>query len=334
VQLRDRFWRIVRLGDRGRLTNDLAERPERDAVAVRQTVPAQDGRLAVSAGNERLDEPGLAQAGLAEHGDDLAGVRGDGVVERGIDDRELDLASDHRPVKPARDADLSAHGVQLVRRDGLRLALQRERLDGFDLDRVPHQLVRRLADEGLHLAGRLLETRRDVDRIAGDEALSGARVVGDDLAGVHADPIGERRAPARHELFVQALERTLHVPRGAARPQRVVLVQPRQAEDRHDRIADELFDRPAVTLDDHLHRVEVASEDLAQGFRVEAFAKGGGSLEVAEQDGDGLADFARQRRDQRRPAKAAYPELIRIVLATIWAHHHARKRTPGFATKR
>src|SRR5439155_1739897 len=178
------------------------------------------------------------------------------------------IATLHRPFRPAGDADLAPNGVELVRGDRLRLALEGERLHGLDLDGITDELVGRLADERLHLAGRLLEPRRDVHRITGDETLSGAGVVGHDLAGVHADPVGERRAPARQELLVQPLERALHVPRGAARAQRVVLVQARQPEHRHHRVADELLDRPAVALDDRLHRVEITAEDLAQRLRV------------------------------------------------------------------
>ena len=95
---------------------------------------------------------------------------------------------------------------------------------------------------------RLLEPRGDVDRVAGREPLLGA---GDDLAGVHADPAldAELRASA-----------SAHLHRRPAGAQRVVLVQPRHAEDGHHRVADELLHRAAVRLDDRLHPLEVAGE--------------------------------------------------------------------------
>ena len=45
------------------------------------------------------------------------------------------------------------------------------------------------------------------------------------------------------QLLVQAREGDLHVVRGADRAKRVVLMDLGQAEDGHDRIADELLDR-------------------------------------------------------------------------------------------
>src|SRR5215468_5566559 len=62
----------------------------------------------------------------------------------------------------------------------------------------------------------------------------------------------------------------------------------RDSEDGHHRIADELFHRAAVELDDALHPVEIAHEKGAKWFRVEALAERGRAGEVAEENGDGL----------------------------------------------
>ena len=51
-----------------------------------------------------------------------------------------------------------------------------QRLDELDLDGVAHEPVRELADEDLAGGRGLLEASGDVDRVAGDEALSGGRV--------------------------------------------------------------------------------------------------------------------------------------------------------------
>ena len=48
------------------------------------------------------------------------------------------------------------------------------------------------------------------------------------------------------EVFVEGGQGGLHRGRAAHRPERVVLVADRQPEDRHDRVADELLDGPAV----------------------------------------------------------------------------------------
>ena len=63
-------------------------------------------------------------------------------------------------------------------------------------------------------------------------------------------------------------QRVAHLDRRAARPQRVVLVHDRNAEDRHHRVADELLHRAAVRLDDPLHPLEVARQQRPQRLRV------------------------------------------------------------------
>ena len=51
------------------------------------------------------------------------------------------------------------------------------------------------------------------------------------------------------ELVVERGQGGLHRRRRADRPEGVVLVPDRQAEDGHDRVADELLDGPAVALE-------------------------------------------------------------------------------------
>jgi hypothetical protein len=89
----------------------------------------------------------------------------------------------------------------------------------------------------------------------GREPLFGA---GDDLAGRDADA----------SLEPERGQRRLHVDRGAARAQRIVLVRDRNPEYGHHRVADELLDDPAVRLDDRLHPLEVARKHGAQRLRV------------------------------------------------------------------
>ncbi len=120
-----------------------------------------------------------------------------------------------------------------------------ERLDGLDLDRVAHEQPGLGADERLARRRGLLEASGDVDRVAGDERLTLA--ADDDLARVDADP---RLEPVLRD-------RRAHLRRSADRAQRVVLVRDGDPEDRHDRVADELLDRPAVPLDDRAQVLEV-----------------------------------------------------------------------------
>ena len=69
-------------------------------------------------------------------------------------------------------------------------------------------------------------------------------------------------------------QRVAHLDRRAAGAQRVVLVHLRDAEHGHDRVADELLDRPAVRLDDPLHALEVAGEQRAAAPRGRSTRRG------------------------------------------------------------
>ena len=96
-------------------------------------------------------------------------------------------AADQRRAAPEKlDVAALLHAHELVGRDRLRLALERERLDLHHLGLVAYEPVGQLAEQHLTLPGGLLEARRDVDGVAGHEPLSGRRVAGDDLTGVDA----------------------------------------------------------------------------------------------------------------------------------------------------
>ena len=114
---------------------------------------------------------------------------------------------------------------ELERGDPLGLALEFERLNRFDLDRVANQLVGRLADQ--HLAGRrgLLQPRSHVHGVAGDQPLTGRDVAGDDLARVHAGAVLQTDAVVRLEAVVDDLEGLAHLGGRPDRPKGVVLVE-------------------------------------------------------------------------------------------------------------
>jgi hypothetical protein len=75
------------------------------------------------------------------------------------------------------------------------------------------------------------------------------------------------------ELGVDRGERDPHVGCSPGGSERVVLVRDRQAEDRHDGVADELLDRAAVPLEGRAHRLVPPREHAAQRLRVEPLAK-------------------------------------------------------------
>jgi hypothetical protein len=119
--------------------------------------------------------------------------------------------------------------------------------------------VRSLGQEDL--AGRrdLFKSGRDVDRIPYHELSPNARVPGHHLAGVHTDADGQTHTVVVLEFGVKLAERISHVTSRSNRPQRVVLVESRNAEHGHHGIANELLDSAAVMFDHAGHLVEVAA---------------------------------------------------------------------------
>ncbi|MBA2641329.1 MAG: hypothetical protein H0U82_00190 [Actinobacteria bacterium] len=103
--------------------------------------PVRDGS------QELVVQPGLADSGIADDGDELAAPFGESVLERRCERRELIRAADHRGILAAlpafsglRDRDEPVGG------DWLRLPFELERLDRLYLDRISNELVREVAE--------------------------------------------------------------------------------------------------------------------------------------------------------------------------------------------
>src|SRR5829696_7338602 len=141
------------------------------------------------------------------------------------------------------------------------------------------------------------------------------RVADYHLPGVDTSTQGEPHTPRRLKLGVQLFKRAAKLAGAPHGPQRVVLVQPGDAEDRQHGVPDELLDSAAVP-GKHLSRaVVVAGDHLPERLRVEPLAEPSGFHEITEDDCDGLADFsARGSRRQGRPATKTEPGPRRIVL--------------------
>ena len=88
------------------------------------------------------------------------------------------------------------------------------------------------------------------------------------------------------EVGVQRLDRVDELQPRADRALGVVLVGDRRAPDRHDRVADELLDDPAVDLHDPRRGVEVRAQQLADGLGVAVLGDRREADEVGEEDGD------------------------------------------------
>src|SRR5262249_19255617 len=142
----------------------------------------------------------------------------------------------------------------------LALALQVERLHRHGANRITHEGLCAFADQHLSRAGGLFEPGCDVDRVARNQRFAGA---GDDLACVDADP----------NLQAERLERVTYLDGRAYRANRIILVDLRQAEDGHRRVADELLDGAAVALEDRPQLGVVGAHQVAEDLGVGALTE-------------------------------------------------------------
>ena len=174
---------------------------------------------------------------------------------------------------------------------------------------------------GQHLAGRGsgLQARRRVHDLAGHEQLPGGAFARGGLAGFDAHPHVERLGePARPAESAHACaDREAR----SDRAQRVVLVDVRQPEDRHDGVADELLRPPAQVLQLLCGGGEELPEDLPRSLGVEALREAGGIDEVGEEHRDDLALLGAQRRADDGAAVRAEPGVVGERMATDRTGH-------------
>jgi hypothetical protein len=124
-------------------------------------------------------------------------------------------------------------------------------------------------------------------------------------------------------MHVQLGDACLHLKRGAARTEAVVLARDRHTEDTHDRVADELLDRSPVPLEGGAHLGEVETHQLLQRLRVDALPERGRADEVAEHERR-QPPSRRDGRAQRRTAVAAVQEpagVLTIATRAVDARH-------------
>ena len=107
--------------------DDLAERPQRHAVAVGETAsltPGDELRIGVDDALQLVDEAALPEPGDADEGDELRRPLVQRAVERVAEDGELAVAADELRPRLVRDVDAEAREGDLRRLpDGDRLAL-------------------------------------------------------------------------------------------------------------------------------------------------------------------------------------------------------------------
>ena len=157
--------------------------------------------------------------------------------------------------------------------------------------------VRRFADQHAAGAGRLLEPRRDVRRVA-DRGVVHPQVVADaaddDRARVEADAHPEAGPCAGLELAAVDRGRALDAERGVDGPPRAVLVRDGRAEERHHAVARVLVDGALEAVDLGGDPLEAPVHDRVHVLGVELLGEAREPGDVGEEHGD-LAALALER---------------------------------------
>ena len=286
----------------------LAERPVRDALAVREASTQEEVR-AGQLRHELREEAGLPDPGVPVDRHELrCPLPGDPGRERAEDDQLL-LPADHvgGEALDAARAGQRDDRDRLPRRKRGCLSLRLSRSQVPVTDRASRRRLRPLTDQHLTRYGTLLKARRDVDGIAADHQLAARRSLssGDNLARVHADAQSDLGSVARSDVRGERSELVAH---GKSRPHRalgVVVVRERDTEDGQHGVADELLAEPSEPLDLGVDELEQIALDHPELLGVDPGTERGRAGEVCEEDGHDpplLVLF------DHRAARAALPE--------------------------
>ena len=313
--------------DAGGRPGHFGEGPERDSLAVWQAPAPEPPRRVAQSGGELGDQPRLADPSFTGDGHEARLPRVANGAECGVEHGQLSTAADQgegvgteRSERPgARLRSPDAH--QSVRDDGFRLALERQRFDGLDDDGFADQPVGDVTDKDLLATRSLLQPSRHVDGIPVGQALV-CRCVpgGHDFARIDPGPVLERDAIGQFQIDVDPGEGLLHAMGCANGSERIVLARLRQPEDGHDRVADVLLDLPPMKREDTRHRTEVAVLDLVQCLGVDPLAECRRALQVAEEEGDRLAQvLGGELLSEDSSAISAQAEFRGVLLAAIGA---------------
>ena len=289
--------RLLVLEDPGPSADHLAERPERDALAVREApslVPPDVGDQPVDVFLQLPDQPRLPDPGDPLHGDQVDLPVLGGVVEQILDQAKLAIAAGEgwldrgHPAEPP-EADDPVGPPQVDRRF---LALQLERTGRLVGDHRVGRAHRRLPDEDR--AGRRdrLDPRRGVDEIARHHPLMLRPERDRGLAGQDPCPCAQ---VGRADVGAEVPDEGRELQGGADGALGVVLVRDRGAPERHHGVSDELLDHAAVALHDASALLEVAGQELTNLFGVARLRERREADEVGEENRDQAA--FRGRRD-------------------------------------
>ncbi len=295
------------------LGDQLAQGPEGDAVAVGQAPARQHRRLGRGLGGQLVDQPGLADAGLAERGRQhrlaVPDRPGQPVAQPG----QLLDPVDHRRVQ----ADGQGPGP-----DGGRQQPEAAAAGRLDLQRGRGQAAGLVADQDLARRRPLGQLLGLADGVAGEARRLGA--ADQRLAGGQADPRGQGQ-PALLQGGGLGLQRPLGGQGRLGGPQGVVLVQGGDAEDPDDAPAGHRRQPPAVPLQGGAEDGLGPLEDVPERLRVEGRSRARSDLQLGAEHRHRLAGGhgGGDRRRRGRPQGRVVAEDGPLQLAQGWGRLQA-----------
>ncbi len=250
----------------GTTADHLAERPERDAIAIggaAAVVPPDALDETVDVLQELPGQARLADAGRPHDADQAGSAFTAGGVEVVLELAKLLVTTDEGRLerfRPSDPATLRHDAHRSPGRDRAALALQDLVLGSLEGDGARGRSLRRLADQHGRRWGHALEAAGRVDHVARDHALIRGAQRDRRFTGQDAGPDLDARA--------EAADGVDEVEGGSHRSLSVVLTGDRGAPDRHHGIADEFLDGAAVAGDDLADRLEIARLELPDLLRI------------------------------------------------------------------
>ncbi len=285
--------------------HEIDERMERHRSPEREAVPFLPRGGVADAMTQLAEQPGLADARIADDEHDLA-VTIPRALERVEEQAELARAPDERRQPPiglhVQARPRLARGDDVPRRDRFGLSPKVHLAERARLEVAAHEPMRGVRDHHAARFARLLQARRHVGRVAHGGVVHpevAADASDHDETGVQPLPRAEADA-ARRELLPVVLERPGDAERGMDRPARMILVRDRRAEERHDPVPEELVHRALVAMDFREHEVEGTLHEPVDLFGIEALRQRREPGDVDEEDRHLLAlalERARRRED-------------------------------------
>ena len=250
---------------------------------------------AVEVLEELPGEAGLADAGRADDRDEPGAPLAARGVEQVLEQPQLVVAADERRLEASRcgSGRRRSATTRRARQAGTGLALPLSACSPACLEGDGRDAARWVASPTRTVPGAATDWSRDavLTRSPATMPWFVAPIV------TAASPV---RTPARASMpGPEGADRVDELEAGPDGPLGVVLVGDRRAPDRHDRVADELLDRPAVAADDVAGEVEVAGQELAGVLGVAPLGERREADEVGEQDGDEAALGDRRDRERR-----------------------------------